>query len=314
MTNKNRATREGFGEALLDMAPDHPELLVATADLGESLHLTTFQKQFPHQFVEVGVAEQNLIGVCSGVAMNGRTAVATSFATFNPGRNWEQIRTAVCLQNLNVKIVGSHAGLATGADGATHQALEDIALARVLPNMTVVVPADYLEAQKATHALIGEHLGPAYLRLSRATRAQVTQPDERFLIGKANLMTDGVDATIVACGLMVEIALQTAAKLHEQGLDIRVLNMHTIKPLDHKALLAAASETGALVTIEEHQIYGGLGSAVAEFLSTHQPVPLEIIGVPDAFGESGTPDELFLKHGLTVENLMTAVLRVIDRK
>lgn len=307
-----RATRDGFGEAILLAARNNPNLLVLSADSVESLRLTELKKELPQQYLELGVSEQNMAGVAAGLAMLGKTVVIGGFATFNPGRNWEQIRVAICEQNLSVKIVGSHAGLATGADGATHQALEDLALMTVLPNMKVVVPADFQQAKEAILALLQEP-GPGYLRLAREPTEDLPS-DQTFVFGQAQLLHQGNDATIVACGLMVSLALQVAKELQTFKLNIRVLNMSTVKPLDKKALLAAASETQAIIVAEEHQQTGGLGSLVASYLSQELPTKLALIAVDDVFGESGTKEELFKKYHLTVTKIKEKVLELILKK
>ena len=306
----NKATREGFGLALTELAADNPEVMAICADLRTSLCLDDFATRFPQQYVEVGVGEQNMAGVAAGLAMNGRTVFAASFAAFNPGRNWEQVRVSVCLQNLNVKIVGSHAGLATGEDGATHQSLEDLAITTVLPNMTVVVPADFNQAQRATRVLALEHVGPAYLRLSRLKTPTFTNLNQPFKLGRADILREGGDLTIVACGLMVERAMAAAAILAAQHqLEATVINCHTLKPLDQETLLAAAQKTPLFVTAEEHQLIGGLGSIIATFLATHHPLPIEMVGVRDTFGKSGSGEELLNRYHLNAEAIVEAALR-----
>lgn len=307
-----KATRDGFGEAILLATKENPNLLVLSADSVESLRLTALKEERPNQYLELGVSEQNMAGVAAGLAMLGKTVVIAGFATFNPGRNWEQIRVAICEQNLPVKIVGSHAGLATGADGATHQALEDLALMTVLPNMKVVVPADFQEAKDSTLALLKEP-GPGYLRLSRepTENLNLSQP---FIFGKAQLLHSGDEATIVACGLMVSLALQVAIELEAFNLQIRVLNMSTVKPLDKAALLQAAQETKAIVVAEEHQENGGLGSLIATYLSQVCPTNLALVAVADAFGQSGTKAELFQHYHLTSKKIKEKILTLIQKK
>ncbi len=305
--------RNGFGEGLVIAGEENPNVVGLCADLTESTRMEAFKKKFPERFVEVGVAEQNLVTVASGMAHEGKIPFTSSYATFSPGRNWEQIRTTICYNNQPVKIVGSHAGISVGPDGATHQALEDIALMRVLPNMVVVVPADSIEAKKATIA-IAKNGKPSYLRLSRDKVPVITTENSPFEIGKAEVLNQGKDVSIIACGQMVYMALQVAKELEEEKISVRVINCHTIKPLDTKTILAAAEETGAIVTAEEHQIAGGLGGAVAEVVSESYPVPIKRIGIEDSFGESGTTAELMKKYSLTKENIKKAVLEVLRSK
>ena len=305
-------SRNGFGEGLVVAGEENPNVVGLCADLTESTRMEAFKKKFPERFVEVGVAEQNLVTVASGMAHEGKIPFTSSYATFSPGRNWEQIRTTICYNDQPVKIIGNHTGISVGPDGATHQALEDIALMRVLPNMIVVVPADSIEAKKATIA-IAKNGKPSYLRLSRDKTPVITTENSPFEIGKAEVLNQGKDVTIIACGQMVYIALKVAKDLEDQ-IKVRVINCHTIKPLDTKTILNAAEETGAIVTVEEHQIAGGMGSAIAEVVSESFPVPIKRIGIEDSFGESGTPQELMKKFGLTEENIKKAVLEVIRRK
>lgn len=315
-------SRNGFGEGLVIAAEENPNVVGLCADLTESTRMEAFKNKFPERFIEVGVAEQNMVTVASGMAHEGKIPFTSSYATFSPGRNWEQIRTTICYNNVPVKIVGSHAGISVGADGSTHQALEDIALTRVLPNMIVVVPADSIEAKKATIA-IAKNGKPSYLRLSRDKIPVITTENSPFEIGKAEVLFDRdpstssgrfADVTIIACGQMVYMALMVAKKLEEDKISVRVINCHTIKPLDIKTILAAAEETGAIVTVEEHQVNGGLGGAVAEVVAQSYPVPIKIIGIEDKFGESGAPSELLKKFGLTEENIKKAVLEVLRKK
>lgn len=305
--------REGFGEGLVQAGEKDPNIVVLTADLAESTRVEAFAQKFPQRFVEVGVAEQNLVTVASGMASVGKIPFATSYAIFSPGRNWEQIRTTICYNNQPVKIIGSHAGLNVGADGATHQALEDVALMRVLPNMVVISPCDSLEAKKATLE-IAKLKRPCYLRLLRDKIPLMTTKDTPFKIGQAEVFAEGKDITVIACGQMVYQALQAARKLKEDKISVRVINSPTIKPLDKQTILQAAEETGGIVTVEEHQVYGGLGSAVAEFLSGKYPVPIKIIGVEDKFGESGEGTELLEKYGLTVKQIIKGILLVLKMK
>ena len=308
-----KALRDGFGEGMLLVAKDNPDVVALCADLTESNRLDEFKKTYPTRFVEVGIAEQNLVGVAAGMAHVGKIPFAASFAVFSPGRSWDQVRVSVCYSNANVKIVGGHAGITVGQDGATHQALEDVALMRVLPRMTVLVPADATEMRKAVLAA-AKVQGPVYLRSGREKFPQVTKEDAEFIIGKAAMLRNGADVTIIACGNLVREAMLAAEALAAEKITARVLNMHTIKPIDERAILDAAHDTGAVVTAEEHQIIGGLGSAVAEVIATHLPVPMERVGVKDTFGESGTGAELMDKYGLRSVNIVAAVKQVLARK
>lgn len=287
-------TRAGFGRGL-KAAGEGNELIVALcADLTESTQMHLFKEAFPKRFIEVGVAEQNLVTVASGLARAGKIPFTSSYAAFSPGRNWEQIRTTIALNNQPVKIVGSHAGLYTGADGATHQMLEDIALMRVLPNMTVVVPGDSLEAEKATQ-LIAENGKPTYLRLTREKTPVFTTPDSPFEIGKAYVLREGHDVSLMGTGVMTYQLLVAAKELEKQGIQAEIVHIPTIKPLDEETILASARKCGRVVTVEEGQVKGGLGGAITEFLSEVLPMPIKRLGMQDHFGESGKPDEL-LEH------------------
>ncbi len=306
-------SRDGFGEGLVIAGEENSQVVALCADLTESTRIEAFKAKFPDRFVEIGVAEQNLATVASGMAAAGKIPFISSYATFSPGRNWEQIRTTICYNNQPVKIIGSHAGISVGPDGATHQALEDMAIMRALPNMVVICPTDAVEAKKATIAL-AKTMQPTYLRLSRDKVPTITTLQTPFEIGRAEVLYEGKDLTIVACGQLVYAALQAAKALEDEGISTRVINCHTIKPLDHKTLLKAAEETGAIVTIEEHQVTGGLGGAVAEFLSQNFPVPIKILGVEDHFGESGETQELLKKFGLTKEMIIKAATKVVRMK
>ncbi len=305
--------RAGFGRGLLAAGHADKQVVALCADLTGSTKMDEFAKSYPDRFVQVGIAEQNLAALGSGMAAGGKIPFITSYAAFSPGRNWEQIKTTIALNNANVKIVGSHAGLMTGADGATHQMLEDIGLMRVMPNMLVVVPCDAIEAEKATLAIAG-HIGPAYIRIARDKSAVVTTKDTPFSLGKAQILRDGTDVTIVACGTMVHPALLAAEKLASQGVSAEVINAAVIKPLDTTTIIASAKRTGAVLTIEEAQINGGLGGAVAETLSDHHPVPMVRMGVHDRYGESGTPQELFEYFGLTPKQIVARAKELIKRK
>lgn len=311
---KHISTRDGFGEGLVLAGRKNKKVVVLSADLTESTRCLPFKNKFPERFIQLGVAEQSMASIAAGLALAGKIPFMTGYAVFSPGRNWEQIRTNIALQNTNVKIIGSHAGLNVGPDGATHQMLEDIALTRVLPNMTVIVPCDFEEAKKATVAT-AKIVGPVYLRLTREASPIFTNSSTPFKVGRAEIFHKGNDATIIAAGPILFEALKAAVNLKQKnGINIRVINCHTIKPLDKKTILAAAKQTGAIVTVEEHMVAGGLGSTVAEFLAANYPVPIEFIGVKDSFGESGKPDELMKKYGLTAKDIEAAVLRVIKRK
>lgn len=308
--NNLKSTRDGFGEALLSLAKKNKNIVVVSADLAESTRVAEFAKKYPERFIEVGVAEQNMMGVAAGLALSGKTAIAASFAAFSPGRNWDQLRVSVCYSKANVKIIGSHTGLGAGEDGASHQALEDIAITRCLPNLVVIAPADYNEAKKALAATI-EHQGPVYLRLTRQNSPIFTTEKSPFKIGQANVLRKGQDITLIACGPIVYEALEVAKKLASENISVEVINCHTIKPLDKKTILASAKKTKKVLTLEDHQVHGGLGSAVAEMLAENFPVPMKIMGVQDTFGESGKPDELYKKYGLSQEHIIKNIKEII---
>lgn len=307
--------RDGFGHGLVEAGKNDERVVVVCADLEESTRAEWFHKEFPDRFVEVGVAEQNLATVASGMANYGKVPFITSYATFSPGRNNEQIRTTIALNNVPVKIAGSHAGVSVGPDGATHQALEDIGLMRMLPNMTVVVPADSEEAKKATMA-IAQTTSPAYIRLGRAGTPAFTTSETPFELGRAEILweSENPQVALIACGALTHNALHAAKKLQEEGVGSVVVNNHTIKPMDEKTIINTAKRCGAVVTVEEHQIAGGMGSAVAEILSQQNPVPIEYIGVHDQFGQSGTPDELIAHYKMDTDSIVGAVKKVISRK
>lgn len=312
---EQKATRDGFGVGLVAAGTADVNVVGLTADLSESTRMDGFQKAFPDRFIEVGVAEQNMITVASGLANYGKIPFATSYASFSPGRNWEQIRTTIALNNVPVKIVGCHAGLTVGPDGATHQMLEDIALMRSMPNMVVVVPADANEAHRATLA-IANNGEPSYLRLGREKTPVFTTDDTPFEIGKAITVyeNDAPDVGIIACGNLVYPAIIAAQELGNEGIHATVINLHTIKPIDRSAIVNLAKSAGAIVTAEEHQIMGGMGSAVAEVLAEEYPVPMEFVGMRDAFGQSGKPDELMKHYKLDVEGIMVACRDAVRRK
>ena len=313
MDPKSIPTRDGFGEELALLGQANDKIVVVSADLEDATRAEYFKKTCPERFFTVGIAEQDMIGMAAGFASEGFTAVTNSFAVFLTNRAYDQIRLDVCYNDLNVKLVASHAGVTVGEDGASAQCLEDLAIMRVLPNMRVICPADYLEAKKATRVMIAER-GPFYLRLSRAPLPIVTKEGDPFVLGKANVLREGKDVSIIACGVLVSEALNAAQTLASEGIAARVVNMHTIKPLDIDAIVKCAKETGAIVTAEEHQKNGGLGSAVAEALVQNAPVPVEMIGVHDSFGQTGTPDELLKAYHLKAIDIVAAVKKVIARK
>src|SRR3989344_3710674 len=307
--------RKGFGEGLALAGEQDERVVGLCADLTESTQMHLFRAKFPERFVEIGVAEQNLAGVASGLAAMGKIPFISSYAMFSPGRNWEQIRTTICYNNRNVKIVGSHAGVSVGPDGGTHQAIEDIALVRVISRMTVIVPADALEAKRATLA-IAKHEGPTYLRLAREKTQIITTEDSPFVIGQANVLVapETPTAVIIACGPLVYQALVAARLLAREEIMVTVINCPTVKPLDQKTILTEVKRAGAMVTVEEHQMVGGLGGAIAELLGAYYPAPIEFVGVRDEFGQSGTPAELIEHYGLGTEAIMGAVKKVIQRR
>lgn len=307
------ATREAYGEALKNLGGINKNVVVLDADLSKSTKTSVFAKAFPERFFNVGIAEQNLMGVAAGMAAAGKIPFVSSFAMFAVGRAFEQVRNSICYPKLNVKIVASHAGLTVGEDGATHQSVEDISLMRTLPNMTVIVPADSNETKKAIEFAAQYH-GPVYIRVGRAPVPEIFDETYQFEHGKAVQLADGKDVTLIATGIMVAEAQRAAELLQQAGVSARVLNVHTIKPIDKEAVTKAAKETGAIVTCEEHSILGGLGSAVAETLVENKPVPMERVGVQDVFGESGKPNELLAKYHLTAEDIVAAAKKVIARK
>ena len=306
-------TRSGFGEGLLEIGRQNPDVVALCADLTGSLKMDAFLKEFPDRFFQAGIAEANMIGMAAGMTIGGKIPYTGTFANFSTGRVYDQIRQSVAYSQKNVKICASHAGLTLGEDGATHQILEDIGMMRMLPHMTVIVPADFNQTKQATMA-IADHKGPVYLRFGRPVVPIFVQPDAKFTIGKADLLIEGTDVTIIACGHLVWKSIEAAQLLAEQGISAEVINMHTIKPLDEKAILDSVGKTKCVVTAEEHMLNGGLGDAVAQVLSRHMPLPQEYVGVNDTFGESGTPDELMVKYGLDTPNIVEAVKKVLKRK
>jgi len=312
---EQKATRDGFGVGLVEAGKLDQRVMALTADLADSTRVEDFRNAFPDRFIEIGVAEQNLATVASGLANYGKIPFITSYATFSPGRSVEQIRTTIAINNVPVKVVGCHAGISVGPDGATHQALEDVSIMRAIPNMTVVVPCDANEAKKATLE-IAKNGTPVYFRLGRANNSVFTTDATPFQIGKAQIFfeTETPDVGIVACGALVHSALLAAKELGDEGINVVVMNLPTIKPIDRDALIALAQKTGAIVTAEEHQIAGGMGSAVAEVLAEEYPVPIEFIGIRDAFGQSGTPEELMKFYKIDKDSIKTAIHDVLRRK
>lgn len=306
-------SRNGFGEGLLHLGEHDANVVALTGDLAESTRVLDFAQKYPERFVECGVAEQNMMGVAAGLALTGKIPFVASYATFSPGRSWDQLRVAVAYSMANVKVAGSHTGLSVGPDGATHQALEDIAIVRTIPNMTVVVPCDSIEAKKTTIAL-GTSAGPAYFRLGREKTPVMTTEESPFQVGKASVFKEGKDVAIIGSGPILYSGLQAAMELEKEGISVLVINNHTVKPIDIETIVWAAKLTGAVVTLEEHQIMGGAGSAVAEVLAQHCPVPIEMIGMPDSFGESGQPSELLKKFGMDTDAIIAATKKVLTRK
>lgn len=309
----SKATRFGFGEGLVELGKKDNKIFVLGADTVSSVAINGFQKEFPDRFANVGIAETNLLGVAAGLSIAGFIPFVSTYGVFASGRPWEQIRTTICYSKLNVKIGGSHSGLMVGPDGATHQALEEISIMRCLPNMTVLVPCDLVETKKATMAS-AYYNGPVYIRYGRENVPIITEDKTPFEIGKAIKMRDGKDVCIMACGSMVYESLMAAELLEKEGIKARVLNIHTIKPIDKQAIIEAANDCGAIVTAEEHQIFGGFGSAVAEVVVANKPVPMEFVGINDTFGESGKPADLIVKYGLKDINIVEAVRKVLKRK
>lgn len=306
-------TRSGFGEGILELGRTNPNVVALTADLAGSLKLNDFIKEFPDRFIQCGIAEANMIGVAAGLTIGGKIPFTTTFANFSTSRVYDQVRQSVAYSGKNVKICASHAGLTLGEDGATHQVLEDIGMMRMLPGMAVVVPCDFNQTKAATIA-IAEHQGPVYLRFGRPKWPNFTAPDQKFELGKAQVLAEGADVSIIACGHLVWIAVEAAKILAEKGISVDLINMHTIKPLDEAAILKSVAKTGCVVTAEEHQINGGLGDAVANVLSRNNPVPHEYVAVMDTFGESGTPNQLLEKYGLNKENIVAAAEKAMGRK
>lgn len=309
----NKDTRSGFGEGLLEAGQNNPNVVGLCADLIGSLKMDAFKNAFPERFFQVGIAEANMIGLAAGMTIGGKIPFTGTFANFSTGRVYDQIRQSVAYSQKNVKICASHAGLTLGEDGATHQILEDIGMMRMLPNMTVIVPADFNQTKQATLA-IADHVGPVYLRFGRPVVPIFVQPDANFVIGKADLLIEGTDVTIIACGHLVWKSIEAAQQLAEKGISAEVINMHTIKPLDEKAILDSVRKTKCVVTAEEHMMNGGLGEAVSQVLARQFPAPQEYVAVNDTFGESGKPEELMVKYGLDTINIVEAAQKAIQRK
>ncbi|QOR33680.1 transketolase family protein [Clostridium sp. 'deep sea'] len=307
------ATREAYGKALVELGKNHENIIVLDADLSKSTKTALFKKEFPNRFFSTGIAEANMIGVAAGLAAAGKVPFVSSFALFATGRAFEQIRNSVCYPNLNVKIAATHSGVTVGPDGGSHQSVEDIAIMRAIPNMTVLVPADGVSTKKMIK-LAYEFDGPVYIRLGRPSVETIYNDDEFFAIGQAKQLANGHDATIIACGLMVQQAVEASKQLAKTGIKVRVLDMTTVKPLDIGAVIKAAEETGAIVTAEEHSVIGGLGSAVATLLAEQKPVPVQMVGVRDRFGQSGSPNELLVEYNLMATDIIEAVKKVINRK
>jgi len=309
-----KETRAGFGEGIHELAKQNSEVVVLTADLAGSFKLGPFIKEFPDRFIEVGIAEANMIGIAAGLTIGGKIPYTTTFANFSTGRVYDQIRQSVAYSDKNVKICASHAGLTLGEDGATHQILEDIGLMKMLPGMTVVVPCDFNQTKAATKA-IADYQGPVYLRFGRPKWPNFTKEDgSDFVIGKAQKLSDGKDISIFACGHLVWKAIEAGKLLEAEGISVEVINLHTIKPLDADAIVASISKTGCAVTAEEHNVIGGMGDAVAQVAAKYCPVPIEYIGTQDTFGESGTPNQLLAKYGLDTPDIFAAAKKVLGRK
>ncbi len=306
-------TRDGFGEELVEVGRKNKKVVVVSADLEDATRAEYFRDAYPDRFFTVGIAEQDMVGMAAGLSLQGYVPFINSFAVFMTNRAYDMLRLDVCYNDCNVKVICSHAGVTVGPDGASAQCLEDLAIMRVLPNIKVVVPADVNEARKATR-LFAEEIGPMYMRTSRAPLPVITKEDDIFEIGKANIVREGADVTLIACGIHVSESLSAAEILKAEGIEARVVNMHTIKPIDEACIIAAARETGAIVTAEEHQKIGGLGSAVAEVVVTKCPVPMEFIGVDDMFGETGSPEELLSRFNLKDVDIAAAAKKVIAQK
>jgi transketolase len=305
--------RDGYGKALVKLGEKNDKIVVLCCDLTESTRSHWFAEKFPDRFIEIGIQEQNMSGVAAGLAQEGFIPFTSSYAVFSPGRAWDQIRVSICYNNVHVITAGGHAGISVGPDGATHQALEDIAITRTLPNMTVIVPCDAIEAEKATVAAAALK-GPVYVRCARENTPIVTTKSTPFKVGRAEIFMKGSDVTIVSGGPLIHNALMAAHELRARKIKAEVINLHTVKPLDVKTIVKSVRKTKCVVSVEEHQVHGGVGSAVAEALVQNYPVPQEFVGMQDSFGESGAPEELLKKYGMTAEDTLKAVLKVAKRK
>lgn len=312
-STENKGCRDGFGDALLELGKENLYVVALCADLTESTRVEKFAKKYPERFVEVGVAEQNMMGLAAGMALSGKIPFIASYATFSPGRNWDQLRVSVAYSNTNVKVMGAHSGLTVGADGATHQGLEDMAITRVLPNLVVVSPCDYEETFKAVKAAAAWP-GPVYVRFGREKTPSFTTKETPFEIGKASVLREGTDVTIFGTGPLLYKALEVSEELGKEGVNVEIINISTLKPLDAASVMISAKKTGAVVTVEEHQITGGLFGAISECLAQNFPVPIEAVGMPNQFGESGKPEELLEKYGMGVGAIKEAVKKVLARK
>ncbi|RFM35077.1 MULTISPECIES: transketolase family protein [Chitinophaga] len=308
-----KETRAGFGEGILEAGRRNPNVVALTADLLGSMKLNAFIKEFPDRFVQVGIAEANMIGIAAGMTIGGKIPYTTTFANFSTGRVYDQIRQSVAYSDKNVKICASHAGLTLGEDGATHQILEDIGMMKMLPGMTVIVPCDFNQTKAATIA-IAEHHGPVYLRFGRPKWPNFTPEDQKFEVGKAQILHEGTDVTLFACGHMVWLSIEAGKILEERGYSVEIINIHTIKPLDEAAVLASIKKTGCAVTAEEHNVLGGLGDSIAQVAARNHVVPIEYVGTEDTFGESGKPLELLKKYGLDADHIVAAAEKAIARK
>ncbi len=310
----DKATRQGFSDALMELGKENPNVVVLGGDVSGSVKVDAFAKAFPDRFISVGVAEADMMGVAAGLALVGKIPFASAYGEFAAGRPFDQIRQSLAYSEMPVKICASHCGITVGPDGATHQSLEDVALMRVLPHMTVISPCDYLETKRAVKSSLSITKGPVYIRFFRDNTPMFTDESSPFQIGKANTLIEGTDVAVISCGLQVWEAIQAAEELQKEDISVRVINMHTIKPLDKETILKAAKETGAIVTAEDHQIHAGLGSAVAEYLAQAWPTAQEFVAVNDTFGESGKGEELMKKYGIHRDDIVKAVRRVLKRK
>ena len=310
---KSKPTRDGYGDALVEMGAQDERIVVLGADLSDSTRALWFWKKYPERFFEFGIAEQNMLNAAAGLSLAGKIPWVSTYGVFVAGRAWDQIRTTTCYSNLNVKIAGAHGGISVGPDGATHQALEDVATMRVLPNMTIIVPCDYYETKKAI-IWACKYVGPVYVRFGREPVPMITTAEDPFVMGKANLINDGTDVTIANNGPVLLECIKAVQMMKEKGVSVRLLNIHTVKPIDREAIAKAARETGGIVTVEEHQVIGGFGSAVAEAVVQTHPVPMRFIGIQDRFGASGTPEQLFEEFGLTAKHIVAAVEQVLAAK